>query len=370
MEKIKTIRQKKICFLEGDISRSGGTERVTINIANELSKIKNKYEIHILSICKKNKNDFFEISDDIITNIIFESSAFNAKKDYFKIMYGIRKYLKQNKIDILIDVDTILDMFSIPATRFINTKFISWEHFNFYENLGVKYRDWGRMLSARYADAIVTITEEDKGYFNENLKLKCPIYHIYNPIPSVQSENRYDIDSRTILSAGRLTHQKGFDFLVDVASVVFERHPDWQWVVLGDGEDRELIHREITTHNLEENVILKGNVSNMKRYYEQSSMFVLTSRFEGFGLVLTEAKSHYLPCISFRCKAGPSEIILNGQNGYLVDCFNVYEMADKICTLIEDSNIRSFFSKNALCDTDKFYVSNIIQQWENLLDHV
>ena len=370
MEKIKTISPKKICFLEGDISRSGGTERVTINIANELAKINNKYEIHILSICKKNENDFFEIRDDIIRNVIFESSTFNAKMDYLKIIFGIRKYLKQNKIDILVDVDTILDMFSIPATRFIKTKFISWEHFNFFENLGVKYRDWGRMLSARYADAIVTITEEDKGYFDENLKLKCPIYHIYNPIPSFQSENIYAINSRTILSAGRLTHQKGFDLLVDVASVVFERHPDWRWIVLGDGEDRELIRRGIESRSLEENVILKGNVSDMERYYEQSAMFVLTSRFEGFGLVLTEAKSHYLPCISFSCKAGPNEIILDGQNGYLIDCFNVNEMADKICILIEDSNMRSNFSKNALCDTEKFHISNVIQQWENLLDHV
>ena len=361
---------KKICFLEGDISRSGGTERITTEIANQLSDFNNKYEIHILSLVKQGDTNFFDIRESITTSVLFNQPNINMKRDYLYIVHCIRKYIKKHKIDVLIDVDTVLDVFSIPATRFTKTKFISWEHFNYYENLGVKYRDWGRRLSARYADALVTITDEDKGYFLKNLKPNCPVYSIYNPIPFRKNKHQYNIDSKIILSAGRLTYQKGFDMLIDVAKDVFENNPEWKWIILGEGEDRHILEEKIAEFNLKNHVILEGNVKNINNYYEQASIFVLTSRYEGFGLVLTEAKSHGLPCVSFKCKAGPSEIILDNINGYLIDCFNIKDMADKINCLIEDVKLREEFSDYALVDTEKFSKKNIILQWMNIMDNL
>ena len=292
------------------------------------------------------------------------------KKSYLKIVHSIRKYINKNKIDILIDVDTILDIFSVPATRFTNTKLISWEHFNYYENLGVKYRDWGRKLSARYADAIVTITNEDRGYFQENLNLRCPIYTIYNPITLPKTTIQYDLSRKTLLSAGRLTHQKGFDLLIEVAKRVFQKHEDWKWIVLGDGEQRNELEQKIEEYQLQNHVILKGNVHNIEDYYKESSIFVLTSRFEGFGLVLTEAKSFRLPCVSFKCKAGPSEIILDGVNGNLVEPFNIEEMSRKICQLIENEHLRKRFSDHSLNDTEKYSTNTVIKNWIDLLEHI
>lgn len=359
---------KKICFFVGDLSRTGGTERVTADLANELCQLADKYEIHILSLYNENVSNFFKVSNDITEHVLSDKPILKFKNVYFKIVFEVRKYMKCNNIDVLIDVDTILDVFSVPATRFINTKLISWEHFNFYENLGVVYRDWGRRLSAKFADAIVTITEEDRGYFEKNLNLRAPIYTIHNSISLIETTNKYDKNSKIIISAGRLTYQKGFDLLIEVAREVFNKHPDWTWIILGEGEARKDLENTISKYHLNNNVVLEGNVRNIEEYYKKSSMFVLTSRYEGFGLVLTEAKAYGLPCISFKCKAGPSEIIQDNINGFLISTFDIEAMAKKICNLIEDQKMRESFSNNALVGTDIFMKSNVIAKWEKLLD--
>lgn len=115
---------KNICFLEGDISRSGGTERVTTIIANELAKRKDEFSILILSICKKNDKLFFHLEPNIRVTTIFDRPYYSGKKEFFKIIYKIRRFLNANNVDILIDVDTILDIYGIPATRFNKTKII------------------------------------------------------------------------------------------------------------------------------------------------------------------------------------------------------------------------------------------------------
>lgn len=361
---------KNICFLEGDISRSGGTERVTSIIANELAKRKDEFNISILSICKRNNQLFFYLEPDIKVTTIFNRPDYNGKKEFLKIVYEIRRFLKEKSIDILIDVDTILDIYGIPATRFNKTKIVSWEHFNFYENLGVKLRDYGRKLAAKYSDAIVTLTKEDKNYFKQNLKIKCPIYTIYNPLILTKKNNVYDLNSKIILSAGRLTYQKGFDMLVEVAKKVLIHNNEWKWIILGEGEDRKKLDAQIHKYGLDRKVILKGNVEDIDSFYDKASIFVLTSRFEGFGLVLTEAKTFKLPCISFKCKAGPSEIILNDVNGYLIECFDLNEMAEKIKYLINSELKRKQFSDNALNDTEKFKLDFIKKQWIDLLNNL
>ena len=121
---------------------------------------------------------------------------------------------------------------------------------------------------------------------------------------------------------------------------------------------------------MEQNLILQGNVKNIEDYYRKSAMFVLTSRAEGFGLVLTEAKKECLPCVSFRCPAGPGEIIQEGVNGYLIDCFNIKAMAEKINQLIENQDIRKKFSDNSMVGTEKFNIDKIGEQWMELIEWI
>lgn len=354
-----------ICFFSGDITRSGGTERVGTVIANELQK-EEQLKISFLSLWENREEPYFFISDEIGRNRLYErenKGIYHA----FGYVCRLRRFLKNNSIDILVDIDGILDMYSIPALVGTKTKLISWEQFNYYQNPYVNYRKLTRKMAARWADGIVVLTKEDQRYYEENLKIKRQIRQIYNPIVLKENMGPYDIDSKTIISVGRLTEQKGFDILVEVAKEVLPLHKDWRWIIVGDGEDKELLNQKILQYGLEQQLIILGTVTDIDSYYAKSSIYVMTSRYEGFGLVLTEAKSHYLPCVSFRCPAGPAEIITDGVNGYLIDCFEINTMADKINNLIENKKIRKEFSERALIGSEQFDIHKVKEEWINLI---
>lgn len=355
---------KNICFFSGDITRSGGTERVGSVVANELAK-NEEFNICFLSLWEKQQKSFYDIAKKIKRYKLFEKEV--SGKKILSYIQSIRRFVKSREIDILIDIDGILDLYSIPALWGTKVKLISWEQFNYYQNPDGNYRKITRKWAARWADAIVVLTDEDKRYYEKELNIRGKLQRIYNPIEQGKQNKNYRTESKIIISAGRLTYQKGFDMLLDIARKVFQKYSDWKWIICGDGEDRKVLEDKITEYHLENYVILKGNVENIDEYYKQSAMFVLTSRFEGFGLVLTEAKRIGLPCISFRCPAGPAEIIVDGINGYLVDCFDIETMAERISELIEDNEKRISFSNNALIETDKFDIISVAKQWEKLI---
>lgn len=358
-----------ICFLSGDMSRTGGTERVLSIIANELSKQKNKFNIHILSITNKNNTSYFNLENEIKNDRILKSKDVNFKKQYFQVVKGIRHYIKENNIDILIDVEVIASLFSIPATRFTKTKLISWEHFNFYEDNGSHLRIYARKLAARFSNCIITLTEHDKQNYLNNLDIKGKVEYIYNPIEEVD-DMECNIKSKQIISVGRLTYQKGFDMLCDVAKVVLKDNKGWKWLILGDGEDKDKLRSKIKEYGLENKLILKGNVSNVEEYYKNSSLYVMTSRFEGLPMTLLEAKTYKLPIVSFNCLTGPSEIVKNNVNGYLINPENVEAMSNKLNILMNDENKLKEFSNNAQIDIEKFKLKPIIEKWTNVLENV
>lgn len=361
------VSKIKVCFFSGDITRSGGTEKVGTMIANELVK-QDRLDICFLSLWELNKESFFEINSEIKRYKLFDCKV-SGKKIYTYIK-SVRRFVKSNNIDILIDIDGILDFYSIPALIRTKTKLISWEQFNYHQNPDGNYRKLTRKMAAKKADAIVVITKADVELYNDNLKIKNNIRQIYNPVLLPRQEVNYDTDSKMLLSAGRLAPEKGFDILVDVANIVLKKNPEWIWNIAGDGEEKELIESKIKERGLEGKVKLLGNVKNIEDYYKKAAIFVLTSRFEGFGLVLTEAKSYKIPCVSFRCPTGPPEIILDGENGYLIDDFNVIDMADKICNLIENNKKREEFSNNSTKDIEKFDVESVVKQWIQLFEEL
>lgn len=355
-----------VCFLSGDMSRTGGTERVLSIIANELSKKDDKFNIHILSITNESNSSYFALNKNIKTERILKNKDVNFKKHYFQVVKGIRQYIKKNKIDILIDVEVIASLFSIPATRFTKTKLISWEHFNFYEDNGSNLRVYARKLVARFANCIITLTEQDKENYLNNLNIKGKVDYIYNPIEKVNNCD-YNIDSKQIISVGRLTYQKGFDMLCEVAKDVLKDNPEWKWIILGDGEDKEKLESKIKEYNLQGKLILKGKVSNVEDYYKNSSLYVMTSRFEGLPMTLLEAKTYKLPIVSFNCLTGPSEIVKNNVNGLLINPENVEAMSNKLNILLKNENKLKEFSDNSEVDIEKFELKPILEKWDNIL---
>lgn len=362
------MKRMNICFFSGDITRSGGTERVAILIANELCKDE-KYQISFVSLTERRETPFFRIDESISHDKLFDEYR-GGLKNLPVYIKRLKWFVKEQKIDILIDIDGVIDMYSVPVRMMTKVKVISWEHFNMYYHPAGKMRSIIRKVAVKFLDAIVTLTEQDKEYYQQELKFKCPIVAIYNPVIYTGIDNTYDKTSKTIISVGRLTEQKGFDKLIPIAKKVLYKHKDWQWVILGEGEDREQLEQEIRENGLKNRLILQGNVENIDDWYRKSAMFVMTSRYEGLPMTLLEAKYYQLPIISYDIKTGPRECIVDGVNGYLVKEDDADTMEAKINKLIEDDDQRINHAKHALDDTEKFNLNKIVKQWKKLLDEI
>ena len=355
-------------FFSGDITRSGGTENVSSMIANELSS-KTDYEVSFIILFEERSVPFFPIDSNIRRFRLYPTPT-HGIQHYFDTCRRLRSVVIDQRIDVLIDIDGILDMYSLPVKRKTGVSVISWEHFNYLQNPGVPYRKLTRRWAARQADAIVTLTDTDKRLYENSLKLKCPIVAIPNPMEMLGKSVAYDADSHLILSSGRLTYQKGFDLLVEVACRVLPKYPDWTWMILGEGEDRPILEQKIHDAHLEGRLILKGRVDDVDSYYRRSAMFVMTSRFEGLPMVLLEAKAHRLPLVSFDCLTGPAEIIEDGVNGAIVSPDDIGTMTDAVSSLIESRSKRIDYSNMSDSNAERYAIGTILKSWIRLLHEV
>lgn len=195
------------------------------------------------------------------------------------------------------------------------------------------------------------------------------IEQIYNTTNYIYNKNiTYDHFSKKIISAGALEFIKGFDLAISVAQQVLRNNPDWQWHIYGEGKERNKLENMIKENNMSEQIKLMGRSNNLFEKYSQYSMFVLSSRSESFGMVILEAQYNNLPVIAFNCPYGPSELIKNGVNGFLVELYSIKEMAEKIDKLINDIELRKNMSEKSTVLKDKVDKSLVVEQWKKLFD--
>jgi len=358
---------KNIGILVYDTSLVGGAERVAINLAKEFS---NYYKVHLISLFNEKKQEM-ETMEKYKCHTINEKTVSITKK-IFMLSNKLKKYLIKNEIDILFAITAGVNTVAIMATRGTHVKTVYCEHSNLENRTYGKKHQLRQYLGAKKMNKIVTLTERDRDNFIRIFKTpKHKLEVIPNWFNIEQTDNKqYKIDSKRIITAGRLEKVKGHDLLVKVAQKVKESHRDWIWEIYGDGKYREEIEQNIKNNNLQDFVILKGNINNLKDVYKDYAMFVLTSYYEGMPLVLLEAQQANLPIISFDCPTGPSEIIVDSKNGFIIPTYDVEKMADKINELIENRNKREQFSNNAKININKFNKRNVLNKWINLIENV
>lgn len=367
---------KRIAFFSGDITRSGGTERVGTIIANQLQK-KEEYQVFFISLTHERKSPAYPIADDIPREC-FSEKWIQPGPGYLPVIGKLIRYLKKNKIDILVDIDGVLDCISIPAKYIAHCKLISWEHFNYYADLGTSYRKIIRKMAARCADAVVTLTEQDKQYYCQNVKIRHKITAIHNPVDYMQPKKNSialkDYQQKNILSVGRLTDMKGFVRVPKIAARIREKYPQlsFHWMIAGQGEQQKEIEEEIKKWNVSECVQLLGQTEDMASLYEKALIYVMTSGYEGLPMVLLEAKMYQIPCVSFDIKTGPSEIIQDRKDGYLIPyqedkAIVSEEMVDAIATLLLQEETYWEFVSHTQDNIDLFRLQYVMECWEELL---
>ena len=193
---------------------------------------------------------------------------------------------------------------------------------------------------------------------------------IPNPISTPVEGKQTDILSHNAIAVGRYAPQKGFDMLIPAWSIVAQRHPDWKLHIYGEGDLKEKFTKLIDELQLNNNCLLHHTVSNIAEKYCMSSIFVLSSRYEGLPLVLGEAMAYGIAPVAFACPCGPRDMITNGKNGLLVENGNIEQLAKQICYLIENENIRIEMGRQAKIRAKDFTMEVISRQWKSLFEEL
>lgn len=211
----------------------------------------------------------------------------------------------------------------------------------------------------RLYDCVVALTHQDAAQWSEVQRVEV-IPNMILPHPV-----EHHGGSRSVLSIGRLSYQKGYDLLLRAWKRVNRQHPDWQLNIYGEGSDGESLRRQITALGMADAVHVHHASSDVHRLYDTHDFYVMSSRYEGFGLVLIEAMQHGLPCVTFDCPCGPSEIVEDGINGYLVPNGDVAALATSICRMIENPDRRPM-SAYAEQKARHYSPETIMPRWEQL----
>ena len=212
-------------------------------------------------------------------------------------------------------------------------------------------------------DAFVVLTEDSLRDYRKHLDGKVKLLRIPNSARDLGGPA--DLSARTVLAAGRLTMQKGFDLLVPAWAPVAGKHPDWRLKICGEGQLRESLEAQIAEHGLEDSIALPGNC-DMAEAMGQASIFVMSSRFEGFPLILIEAMSKSMAPISVDCPTGPADVIDSGRNGILVPLDDIEGLSRAMLRLIEDDDLRERCGRAAGETAEAYSIENIGPMWEEL----
>jgi len=373
----------KIVYIYPALTTVGGADRVIVDKANYFAD-RCGYEVYIVTAHQNGRPSFFKVSEKVKhvdLNVNFDEqyhhSFFVRGFIYLRLLHVYKKklsiLLKELKADFTLttisrDVDflnSIKDGSLKIAEAHVSKKFL--RNLHLMQDHGFLYKIagilWNKRLeyAAKRFDAFVVLTEQDA----KNWKKIRYCNVIPNSIPFYPEIPSTCINKK-VISVGRFYAQKGFDFLIDAWSLIVIQHPGWELNIYGNGELEDELTKSISNKNLADSIFLKKPVKNISDKYQESSLYVMSSRFEGFGMVLIEAMACGLPVISFNCPDGPSDIITDNEDGFLVENENVQLLAEKISVLIENEDLRIDMGQKARENVKRYSQDIVMQKWIDL----
>lgn len=372
----------KIVFCIAGTYNSGGMERVLANKANYL--VRNGYEVAIVTSDQKNRLSYFAMDDAIhqydlgIDYVDYEQAGLLRKT----CMYFLKQKKHRKKITILLQqlqADVVISMFDHDASFLYKVKDGSKKvleiHFSSFKRLqygrkGIwKLADKTRRMQdlrlARRYDRFVVLTEEDRAGWGDVTNIAV--------IPNANSFKGTavaDLAARRAIAVGRYDYQKGFDELIKVWKGVSVRHPDWKLDIFGQGPLQQDLEALIEELGLADSVRLCAPVGDIEKEYIQSSMLLMTSRYEGLPMALLEAQVCGLPMVAYSCKCGPKDIIDDGRNGFLLHQGDREQMMQRIVVLIENTDLRHRMGAEGRQMSLKYTEETVMEFWMNLFKNL
>ena len=373
----------KIAYCTPSLYIPGGVERVLTTKANYLADVAG-YDVYIILTDGKEKAPYYPLSDKIhIINldinfeklwslsfvkkcVVYLKKQRIFKRELSKTLYALKPditiSLLRREINFLCDIK--------DGSKKVGEMHINKAHYRNFEGKdyniikGVFAKLWMRSLvkNLKKLDKMVVLSEKDKSSWTGiNNVIVIP-----NPLPFNMSDTSTP-PKQQVIAVGRYVHEKGFDLLLESWKYVYAKYPDWQLVFYGTGEIGQY-KKQAQELGIEKVCSFNGAVKNIQEKYAESSIYALSSRFEGFGMVIIEAMSRRIPVVSFDCPYGPKAIITDGKDGFLVENGNTQQLAERICYLIEHDEERKAMGKHALETARRYDINEIGKQWVSLFN--
>ncbi len=354
----------KILYITNGINGSGGLERV-LSIKASILADHYSYDVSILTLNEPDNQPFYEFSPNI--KIVRVNTTRRNSLDYFlSYCRELQKEIYNIQPDIICVCDDGLKGFILPVLIKTSAKWVYERHVSklidikdtdkFFKKI-ITNVQWMLMgILAKNFDKFVVLTEKNLlewGRLNN-------IIVIPNPL-SLNNNQTSKLDSKKVICVGKISYQKGQDILVSIWKEIHAKFPNWQLHLYGK-EDLNFIN----TDKLGNNIFFHPPEKNILQKYLESSIYVMPSRFEGFGMVLIEAMNCGLPCISFDCNYGPSDIIVNNEDGFLIENGNSDLFKQRLEQLLQDENLRKNMGKKGHDNVERFSANHIVATWNSL----
>lgn len=377
----------KIAYLTGTMATQGGTARMVTEKANMF--VSNLgYDITIITIIQHpNEPNTFKLHDrvkQINIDIPYYSQYSYKFPKRLWVKWSINKLIKKRATEIVNDInpDILIGIGQFKADFVCRIKCRAKIIIECHEARTFTLSDFGMNLSflsrvflsinryryfrtiERYADAIATLTEKDKLLWKKAKRVE-----VIPNFSTMEVTNFSDCTNKRIIAVGRLEWVKGYGRLLEVWKIVSLRHPDWKLDIFGEGSFQSALSTIIRDNKIK-NLEIHHFTHSISQEFANSSICVLTSCFEGFALVILEAMKHGVPCIAFDCPFGPSSIIQDCLNGFLVNDGDIRLFAERLCLMIEDTKMREDFSQEAITRSKAFDKEIVMNKWKNLFESV
>ncbi|WP_308757403.1 glycosyltransferase family 4 protein [uncultured Bacteroides sp.] len=352
----------KIIIAVLDITLRGGIERTTTLIAN--SFVKHGHDVEIISIFKEMQSFYYELDNRVHVSYL-TTLSYKAKYNFWKkvlwILYAYWKMLLKiyrTNFDFIIAQSFFVSLllWGIGSCK----KTIACEHFKYA--LYNKPMMLLRTIVYRTFLKVVTLTKSDCEKFKED---RVDAIVIPNMVSFSSGNQVAELTSYRIIAVGRLHYQKGFDRLLRIAERVLSQEQNWRIDIYGEGELRENLVNECDKLGLHGKVCFRGFSDNIRNELLNSSILIMTSRYEGFPMILLEAMSVGLPIVSFACPEGPAELLSSGA-GLLVENGDLKEFEDKLLYMMRDINVRKACSIQGKREIHRYSEDNIYASWNEL----
>lgn len=377
----------KIIYCIHGTFNSGGMERILANKAIFLSR--HGHQVVILTTEQKGREPFLPLPKEVRAIDLginySETSGHNVFARQIMLRDKRRKH-KELLQKVLMDerADIVVSMYSteMPFLPYINdgSRKILEIHFaksfhtdmmrsrhgnNLFFKAVAKYRSKRDNRHIKAYDRFVVLTDEDRKDWGDSFQNIISVPNFIGNYPDKQA----DYSSKRVICVGRHNYQKGMDFLIETWSRTAPMHPDWKLAIVGGGEDMEKNRALAEKLGVSASIDFIPPTKHIAEEYLKSSIYVMSSRYEGLPMVLIEAMSCGLPCVSFACKCGPKDIISDGKNGLLIDRVGDTEaLSMALSALMSDEALRQTMGKEAQNRAKDFSEEKIMSRWMTLFD--